>query len=108
MMLVEERKLDLSEVKHEIAVLRPCVEELRKMSGLGGKRGRAARVALMLIEKWNIPVIDFGERCDEAIEEYSAREGCAVATIDEKLIKRLRMNRIEVLNIEGKILRRGD
>ena len=108
LLMIEESRLRLDEVIHELAVLSPCYEELAKLSSRKGRKGRAARVALMLLEKRNIPVIEVEGNCDDAIVEYAVKHGCAVATADEELIKRLRMNRIEVLNIKGKILTRGD
>ena len=108
LMLVEQKKIDISCVVEDAAVLSPCLEEMKKMALRNGKRGRAARIALEIIKRHSIRIVECTGSCDAAVIECSRRLHASVATVDKKLIKRLRAYGIEVLNIEGKTIKRGD
>ncbi len=108
LLMVEEKKISLDEIRHEMTVLQPCISEMQKLSRKKGKRGRAARVALMLIEKWKIRIVDCGSGCDHGLIECARKFNASVATADRKLIKALREKGIKVLNMEGKTIKRGD
>ena len=100
--------IDLSEYRGKIAIPLPCLKELEMLSEFCGKRGRAARVALMLVENLGIEVVEAEGDCDPSLADIAIKMKWAVATNDRKLIKALSDNRIEVLRPVHGRLERGD
>jgi rRNA-processing protein FCF1 len=67
------------------------LEELKRHAGGGGKKGRAARLALRVVEEKCLMLKDGlpYRRADDELVELSLRYGVPVATADLKLRKRL-------------------
>ena len=108
LMLCEQKKLRLP--PGEYAIPEACVRELEKLSLGKGKKARAARIALEIIKRKNMEILPTsGEDCDPSLLEIARSGGFRVLTADKELIKKLRLNRIEILSVkDGKIIDWGD
>ena len=92
------------EEKYELIVPEGVVNELKRLAERKGKDGRAARVALVLMEKKKIKILKTKEdSVDKAIKELAKRfKNCAVATLDSKLKKDLLMEGKKVIYLRAK------
>lgn len=87
------------------AITLSCViSEIEHLVENRGKTGSAAKIALEIINKRKIPVKHADGLADKTILEYALKEGCAVATNDAKLIRKLKEKKIEVLRIKQRKL----
>ena len=79
--------------------IKPCIDELEKISKKKGKTGTQARTALEMIKK-KIKIVKTREKnADRAILRYALKADIAVATNDRKLIKKLKNNGISVIRM---------
>lgn len=67
------------------------VSELERLATNRGRKGAAARVALMLLKKEGVKIVQSGRArtADEAIARIARREGMLVCTADKRLKRRL-------------------
>ena len=88
---------------YDIFTLSSCLDELKKIGRGKGKDGRAAKVALKLIEQNKMKVIKSSEKTtDRAILQYAIDEKCTVATNDKELIKALKNRGIKIIRLRQK------
>ena len=88
--------------KHgSLATLSPCIRELKKIARSKKKEAGYANIALALIKKKKIRIINTRGSADSALLNY-AKRGYAVATNDRKLIKALKNNGIKVIRLRQK------
>ena len=89
--------------KPELYTLDLIVEELKKISGKGGKDSKHARLALLLVEKKDIRILRTENRnTDMEIERVASESGLAVCTQDKDLISKLRAKKLDVIIIRQK------
>lgn len=85
-------------------VISSVLLELRRISRVGGKDGRAADLALQIIEKLKIPIIETSGNADDALIRCATESGDYIATLDKELCRRAKSAEIEVLGLSrGKI-----
>jgi rRNA-processing protein FCF1 len=77
------------------------IEELEKLAEKRGKDGTAARIALQLIKKRDVGILEADERADDALILYGKR-GYAVATQDTKLKRKLKKGNVKLIYIRQK------
>ncbi len=87
----------------ELATTKQVISELNLLKKNGNK---TARVALMLIEKRGVKILDApGKNADESLLNLAMETGSVIATNDRKLIKLAKEKGIKVLRLrEGKKL----
>jgi len=84
----------------KLAVTKQTLSELNL---LAAKRKREARVALELLKKNEVEIVDsIGRDADESILNFERTRLAAVATNDEKLIKELKKRKIKIIRIRGR------
>ncbi len=88
-------------MEHDLFVLEKVVGELKKLAEGRGKDGRAARVALELIKKKGINLLEADEETDEALILYGKR-GYAIATQDSKLKRKLKKENVKLIYLKQK------
>ena len=101
------QKVDLQALMDgkELLTLQNCVAELEKLGKGKTRSGMHARVALELLKKKNIKVLQSGEKnTDRAIIRYARDNNIIVATNDRVLIKSLKTNGIRVIRLRQKRL----
>ncbi len=84
---------------YTLLVLSPCVKELEALSKKKSDDGVAAKIALELIEKKKVKIIDSKENADKAILEYAKEHKMPVATNDKELLKALKTNGIRIIRL---------
>ncbi len=92
--------------KPEIHVLDLSIREIRKIVKGGGRDSRHALLALDIIEKKGIKIMETGlaEHTDRVIMRF-ARQGYVVCTSDRPLIRKLRDRGFKVITLrQGKYL----
>ncbi|MBI5347579.1 MAG: DNA-binding protein [Candidatus Aenigmarchaeota archaeon] len=98
LMLPEQRKIDV--FKYDAIVLEQSVRELKKIAKSRSKHGRAAKVALELIKRPGVKIVDHKKHMtDNAILDYAKLHSCAVATNDKELIKKLKAEKIKIIRM---------
>ena len=85
--------------KPEFYTLDSVVKELKKIEGWGGKDGRHAKLALMLIEKKGVEILKSRDVHTDRELNRLARMGYTVCTQDKELINGLITKGIEVYRI---------
>jgi len=97
---------NLEEYKSELAVPEQVVFELETLSRKTKKiKDREyAKLALVLLEKWNVKVLNENGNADEAIEKLAIKNKAKVGTMDKILINKLEKSGISVLKIRQKKL----
>jgi rRNA-processing protein FCF1 len=89
--------------KPELYTIDLVVKELEKLSRGKGKDGSHARLALELLEKKKIRVLDTGgTSADLEIERIASEEGFAVCTQDRELRERLSREDVIVIFLRQK------
>ncbi len=83
------------------------IRELGKIRDSEGSKGRdkiAARVALQMVEKKDINVLESHEKVDEAIIDFAKRDGenTIVCTNDKELKRKLRRSNVRVICMRDK------
>lgn len=106
MVLVAKPIKNIERVEHELGHLEfivpdVVIDELKRLEGKAGpKRATLARTALALAgSKFKTVKVPRAVHVDDSIVEYSAREKCAVATIDTNLRRRLIKNEVLVITL---------
>ncbi len=87
---------------YDVAVLSSCLDELKKLSKKKGSDGKAAKIALRLIEENKVEVIRAKEKCDRAILDYAPGNKCTVGTNDKALIKALKNKGVKIIRLKQK------
>jgi rRNA-processing protein FCF1 len=86
---------------YDIAVLSPCMMELKKLARKKSRDAVAAKVALQLVKAKNIEIVKSGEKTtDRGILNYAIQENCVVATNDKELIKALKKHGIKIIRLK--------
>jgi rRNA-processing protein FCF1 len=95
---------NLEEYKNELAVPEQVVFELEMLSSKSEKiKDREdAKLGLLLIEKWNVKVLNETGNADDAIEKLAQKTRAKVATMDKILVNRLKKTGIKILKIRQK------
>ena len=94
---------ELKKSSYKPITLDCCIFELKKLSKSRGRKGIYARVALQLLKKNKIRIINADEKnTDKAIIDYSTKNKYAVATNDKVLIKKLRDRGIKIVRLRQK------
>jgi len=98
-------KIDFDEIGElaggKLTVVKPVLNELKKIAAAGSKERGFAGVALMVLKRKNVEIIETGERrADEAI--FSMAEKNIVATNDIELRKRLKALGIKIIYLRAK------
>ena len=88
-------------MEHELFVVDKVLIELQKIGKTKGKNGIAARVALELIKKRGIGILEADVKTDDALILYGKR-GYAVATQDIRLKKRLKNEKVKLIYLKQK------
>jgi hypothetical protein len=92
----------IMEENYELITLDSVVEELKKLKSKKGKDAVAANVALELLKKENVKVINVGKKnVDNAIIEI-ADKNTLVATNDKELRQKLKNKSIESIYLRNK------
>ena len=86
---------------HKLFILDKVIEELEKVSEERGKDGISARIAMTLLEKNDVGVLEAGTETDVALLLYG-RRGYAIATQDTKLKRKLRNRRVRLVYLKQK------
>ncbi|MBI4018819.1 MAG: PIN domain-containing protein [Candidatus Aenigmarchaeota archaeon] len=86
---------------NDLFTLSSCIQELEKLAGSRKKDAPAARVALELLQKKGVKIIEASGNTDFSLME-KAEKGYAVATNDAALIKKLKESGIKVLRLKQK------
>ena len=104
MMLPNQFGVDIFEyLKYDDAfTLSSCVGELKKLGRERTRDGLAARIALQLIEKNRVKVVETEEEGDAAVMDYAINNKCAVGTNDANLIKALKDKGIKIIRLRQK------
>lgn len=105
LMIPEEFNVDifgeirrLIDREYELTVPETVVNELKSLSKKGGEEGRAATVALELIDKKNVRRIETEKGGDEGvIEAAESLENPSVATNDKRLKKKCKKRSYPVI-----------
>ncbi len=84
----------------KIYTLSKVLEELKKISEKGGKSAKAAKIGLILIEKYDVRILESSGHVDKSL--FSLSEEYAICTQDKDLIRRLTENRRRVLFLKQK------
>ncbi len=79
-----------------------CVRELERLTKGKTKDAMHAKAALVLLEEKGLRIEKSPYSSDTAIISYAKQNGCAVATNDGKLIKRLKINGIRIIRLRQK------
>jgi rRNA-processing protein FCF1 len=95
--VLEYKKLKLFFRKRELAITKPCLEEIKKLA-------KKDKVLLSLVNSAKIIETD-SKRADDSIIEAAKKCNLKVATFDKILIKKLEENKIPVLESDKEILR---
>lgn len=74
---------------YEIYTLDKVLQELKQISKKKSKHGIAAKVALEMIEKFNVKIISASKSADEKLIEL-AKQGFIIATNDAELLKKIK------------------
>ena len=96
LMAIAELKIDVfvelekeCDFKYEIYILRGTILELKNiMEQQPGKYKRAAKLALDIVQKKEIKIIEKKGKVDDILTELS-KQGCLIVTQDKELKKRL-------------------
>ena len=77
-----------------------CIKELIAMSTQSTKRGRAAKLALILIKQKNLKIIHSThiERADDQLLRLAKKLNASIATIDKELKRRAKREGIETIS----------
>ncbi len=108
LMAVGQFKIDIfSELmlfgKPEFFTLDVVVRELEKLAAGKGKDKKAARLALTLVEKKGVKVLESGGKdADMEIERVASEEGFTVCTTDKELAERLKSEEVLVIGVKQK------
>jgi len=94
----------LDDVRSQLAVPDAVIEELEMLSIKAGKikDREAAKLALSIIEKWNIKLLECGGNADSAILLLAEKNRAKVATMDKILSESLRKRGIFVIKLRQK------
>ena len=95
---------DLEEYKNELAVPEQVIFELEMLSSKSEKvKDREdAKLGLLLVEKWNIKVLNETGNADDAIEKLALKNQAKVATMDKILVNKLKKGGVKILKIRQK------
>lgn len=90
--------------EYELVAPEPVKGELQKLSKERGEEGKAARIALMLMEKKGVEVVETEKRTGDAsiVEVARKMEEPAVGTNDKNLKKQLKERSIPVISLRTK------
>ncbi|MEE9405861.1 MAG: PIN domain-containing protein [Candidatus Aenigmarchaeota archaeon] len=89
--------------KPEFFTLDVVVRELEKLAAGKGKDKKAARLALTLVEKKGVKVLESGGKdADMEIERVASEEGFTVCTTDKELAERLKSEEVLVIGVKQK------
>lgn len=101
MMLPAQFGVDIfEELKgNELATFSSCINELKIIASGRGRDAPSARVALELIKRQKIEILNAGKSADKAIIDYAVKNRCVVATNDKKLLKALKDKGIKILRL---------
>ncbi len=101
LMLPVQFKIDIFEEFRgsELITFSACIKELEKIAAGRKKDAAAAKIALNLVKKEKIRIVKTGKKADKAIMDYAAKNECAVATNDKKLLKALKNKGIKILRL---------
>jgi len=93
--------------KYELFTLTGVVEELKRIERDKGSKGRdkiASRIALQLIEKKNIKVIESHGRVDRFIIDFAQRnkKDVIICTNDKRLRKKLKKLNVSTICMRGR------
>lgn len=80
----------------ELVTITPVVSELGKISEKSGKDSQAARIAIQLVRRHKIKILDVQGGTDAAILKI-ANENTIVCTQDKKLQERLKREKIKTV-----------
>jgi len=91
----------LEDKKKELAVPIPVILELERLSEKARKpkERAAAKLSIVLLEKWNVNVLKAEGNADDAIKALAVKNKAKVATMDKLLGRRLKEEGIRVLKI---------
>lgn len=94
----------LEDKKKDLAVPIPVILELEQLSERArkSKERAAAKLAIVLLEKWNVNVLRADGYADDAIKELALKNRAKVATMDKLLGRRLKEAGVRVLKIRQK------
>jgi len=84
----------------KLFTLSRVLEELKKISEKRSKNAKAAKVGLILIEKYNVEILESSGHVDKSLFNFS--EEYAICTQDKALIRQLVENRRRVLFLKQK------
>jgi rRNA-processing protein FCF1 len=92
----------LMEEDYELATLNGVIEELKKLSKSKGRDSIAAQIALELIKRKNVKIINTEEKkVDSAILKI-ADENTIIATNDKNLRKKIKNKNLKALYLRSK------
>lgn len=103
LMAMEQFKVDIfGQLEGEkLFTVRPVIDELTRMADGRSRKARAARIALLFLEKKHVKVLESEKKADDALVDY-ASQGYAVATQDRKLKARVKRAGAKALYIRQK------
>jgi rRNA-processing protein FCF1 len=92
----------IMEEEYELITLSSVIEELKKISESRGNDAVAAKIALELVEKKNVKVINTNNKnVDNAIVAI-ADKNTIIATNDKALKKKIKNKNVKVIYLRGK------
>ncbi len=86
------------EQEYEILIPEACIKELRAMTQSQDKRGRSAKLALILIEQKNLKIISSTQlqRADDELLRIAKQLKIPIITLDKELKKRAKQQGIQI------------
>jgi rRNA-processing protein FCF1 len=88
--------------EHRLLVLSGTLKELTVLSSGGSESAVAARVALALLERKKVEVLESEGNVDEALLSYSQEhKNAVVCTNDRNLKKKLKEKRTPIISLRG-------
>lgn len=104
LMMPAQFKVDIYQLLKgkELCTLDLCVAELEELSKGKGKNASAAKIALGLLRKNNIKIINAEGAADAALIEFGKRGKYIIGTNDAELIESLKRYGVKILRLKQK------
>ena len=87
---------------YTLATVSTVLNELERISNHNSKSSSYAKLALQLIKKYNVEIIQVNKRADQAIFELVKNEKYISATNDKELRKRLKTLGMKTIYLKSK------
>ncbi|HHQ44704.1 MAG TPA: hypothetical protein ENN13_01025 [Candidatus Altiarchaeales archaeon] len=99
---VFEELEELLMLKPVLKTTMPVVRELELISQSKGQAGSAAKVAIRLLEKHGVEVVESEETADDSILTNALKDNAIVCTNDRLLMKKAGARKLGIVMVSGK------